>query len=134
MRTRTSYYKECDIVESSGTILKSASENTCLGDRRCVNGQTLTDDLPYVGYDPFGTCTCSTKPSTVSNAYATENRYKRQVNEPIVTTASNTRVLRAENGGKRKAVDTTREIRGIGYGPARLFAMNTDGNVNTNDL
>ena len=109
LRTKTLFYDACDIVESSGIILKSASDNTCLGSRRCVNGQSSTDGLPYVGYDPFGTCTCSAKQNTVSSTYTTENRYKRQVDERFATVARDCRVQRTAKGRKRKVCDTTRQ-------------------------
>ena len=113
------------MVESRGTILKAASDTPCVGPRRCVNGQSSTDGLPHVGHDPFGTCTCSAKQSTVSNTYTTENRYKRQVAEGFKTVATNTRVLRATNGGRRKVVDTTRQTRQTRYDPSRRIATNT---------
>ena len=125
MRTKTLFYDACDIVESSGIILKAASDNTCLGSRQCVNGQSSTDGLPYVGYDPFDTCTCSANQNTVSNTYTTENRYKRQVDEIFVTVATDCRVQRTPRDRKRKVCDTTRQTREIRYDRSRRTATNT---------
>ena len=144
LRTNTSFYDECDIVDGtdevdenwnnwnnwnkkkSGSVLKAASQNTCLGPRQCVNGQSSTDGLPHVGYDPFGTCTCSAKQNTLSNIYTTKNRWKRQVNEGFATVATNTRVQRAAKGGRQTVVDTTRQVRQKRYADAIKIATNTE--------
>ena len=128
MRTKTKFYDECDdIVESRGTILKAASDNKCLGPRRCVNGQSSTDGLPHVGHDPFDTCTCSAKQNTASNTYTIENRYKRQDCEGsceiFATAAKDCRVQRATLNGKRKVCGkyTLNRVKGQ-YNEARKFA------------
>ena len=135
MRTRTSFYDECQTVDaSSDAIVKTAPNNTCLGPRRCENAQSSADGIPYVGYDPFGTCTCDVKKNTVSTTYAREYRYKRETNESFRTVSMDCHVERASKGGKRKACDTNRLIRQNGYTEARKIATNEEDLTKEDDI
>ena len=85
LRTQTSFYEECEVIQtSSDNDLNTASDNTCIGPFKCENGQSSEEGLPHVGYDPFGTCNCSIKKNVVSSRDGTTgNRYKRQTGERI---------------------------------------------------
>ena len=121
---QTSFYEECRIVSSSGTILKTASDNTCVGPRRCENGQTSTDDLSHVGYDPFGNCTCPSKKTPSSNMNVkTETRVKRQTEEEYKTSGGRAcRVERTTKGNRRKVCDEIVLVRQTKYTRANQIA------------
>jgi hypothetical protein len=91
------------------------SDTKCFGRRQCENEQSSADCLPHVGYDPFGTCTCSAKKKNVSESYGTGKRYRRQVNEAITTTLERCHKFKTAKGGSRKRCDTTRAIKKSGY-------------------
>jgi hypothetical protein len=126
LRTQTSFYDECKVEqESSDTILNTASDNTCIGPFRCQNGQTSEEGLPHVGYDPFGTCNCSTKKNVVTDRYgATENRYKRQTGELIRKQSEACHNQRAAKGGSKQVCDTILLTIQKGYAPATRTATN----------
>ena len=83
LQTQTSFYDECTIISSSGEILPKASENQCIGSRRCDNGQTApSDDSNFIGFDPFGNCTCPSVPNANTDPFKHKhNRSKRQTHE-----------------------------------------------------
>ena len=119
---QTSFYEECRIVSSSGTILKTASDNTCIGPRRCENGQTSTDGLSHVGNDPFGNCTCPAKQSPSTNTHVNPaTRFKRQTEEAYKTSGGRAcRVARTTKGSRRKVCDEIVLIRQTKYTNATL--------------
>ena len=69
LQKQTSFYDECTLVSSSSDAsLENASINTCSGPRRCENGRSSdADDQPFIGYDPFGNCTCHSQSESFSN-------------------------------------------------------------------
>ena len=136
--TRTSFYDECEVVQdSSANSLNAATKNTCLGPRKCQNVEISTDGLPYVGYDPFGNCTCPLEEVALSETYEVDYLYKRQTEERFETISTSSRVLRTRKGGRRKLKDDMRQKRTKRYRSARRIARNIaeiDFELDSDDL
>ena len=105
----TTFYKDCDIASLGNPFENDLFENVaadkCSESRRCEGRSFPSDDNPFVGYDPFGNCTCPmTRPPKVLYTY--HGRVKRQTGETFVVGGTPAcRVQRARRGRKRIMCD-----------------------------
>ena len=130
LQGQTSFYDKCTIISLNGEILPNASENQCIGSRRCDNGQTApSDDSNFIGFDPFGNCTCpSVTNANTDSIKHKHNRSMRQTHEIYRTAGErNCRILRTRRNQRRKACDETLLIRKSRYSGALQTAVNANG-------
>ena len=106
------FYDDCTLIrDGSDTDLRDVTEDTCLENRQCENGQLRDSDEPFVGFNDA--CTCDVKDPVYSqNYYVTpKTRYKRQTGERYATGSVDTRMLKTPTGGTRFVRDTHQSIR-----------------------
>ena len=134
----TTFYDDCDIASSADAlqngILESVAANKCSENRRCDNRQKAGDDTAFVGFDPFGNCTCPKTTATKRNArvlYTFDGRFKRQTGETY-TTGGNPicRVQRPRRGRRRVMCDMLINVRSQRYERSNKIAVLQDSTFN----
>ena len=120
LQEKTTFYDECTLVSSGeDESLTNASDNTCSGPRRCRNGRSAEPgDQPFIGYDPFGNCTCPSENESVPirDTTGSKNRFKRQTGEGYKSAGGRScRLLRTRKGSKKVVCDETVLIRTMRY-------------------
>ena len=110
--------------------MANASNNTCSGPRRCENGRSAdAQDQPFIGYDPFGNCTCQSQTESFSTKTTDkkDSRFKRQTNERYKTAGGRScRLLKTRKGSRKVVCDETVLIRTMRYFDAIKVATAED--------